>query len=106
MLYGLDRLARRDGRCLAQPIPTSLASKKHSLRSSPIKIYFIYISKLPVWRNVERFNVYAEQQHAPCAVRPFIGPPDVRFSSSDHDGGLAAPPGLCNAICTLYPIAE
>ena len=28
------------------------------------------------------------------------------FSGSDHDGGLAAPPGLCNAIGTLYPIAE
>lgn len=30
----------------------------------------------------------------------------LKFSGSDHDGWLVAPPGLCRAIGTLYPIAE
>jgi hypothetical protein len=30
----------------------------------------------------------------------------LEFSGSDHDGWLVAPPGLCRAIGTLYPIAE
>lgn len=31
---------------------------------------------------------------------------ELEFSGSDHDGWLVAPPGLCRAIGTLYPIAE
>jgi hypothetical protein len=35
-----------------------------------------------------------------------LGRLELEFSGSDHDGGLVAPPGLCRAIGTLYPIAE
>lgn len=29
----------------------------------------------------------------------------LEFRGSDHGGGLAAPPGICRSIGTLYPIA-
>jgi hypothetical protein len=38
-------------------------------------------------------------------LRPIFGPPDVRVFRLHHDGGLGSPPGFCNVIGTLYPIA-
>jgi putative transposase len=37
--------------------------------------------------------------------RPFSGPPEAGVSGLSHGGGLGAPPGFCNAIGGLWPMA-
>jgi hypothetical protein len=38
-------------------------------------------------------------------LHPNFGPPEDRVFRLYHDGGLVAPPGFCNEIGTLFPIA-
>ena len=51
----------------------------------------------------DRVTGLIEQQAADPV--PIVGPPEGRLSDLCHGGGLAAPPGFCNEIGVLWPIA-